>query len=470
MKNLINFEKKRININAMKKNNIGLSRRSFIKNTSAGITGVIVAPTILSSCAKGANDRILVASIGVGSMGATVLKSWLMPVQSAYQAATCDPFLNRREESARYVNQSYKDQGIAAPECKAYLDFEEILERNDIDAVNIVTPDHWHVPAAIKAARAGKHIMLAKPLGLCYRNFKTLEKEVNAHDVRFHYGTQQRAMLHMQEAVEMVREGQIGEIERVEAWALGKNPVESPVCIEAPVPADFDYDKWTGPAPLNPYCTDRVTNNSSWFQWDYSIGFLAGWGAHPLDIMIWALKEKMDGPYSCEGTGKFWEPGGIYNNIYSWDVNYEYGNGIKLHFMSTDVVDNKNIWHYRKYRDHNTTTFFGSKGWISVGRASAESNIPAIQKKFDKYPRNPRGEINDSGNKIGQMFIDVVQGKIKETCPLDEAIISDCISHMGNMAIRCGHKITWNPVTGEAAGENQPSKWFTREMRKPYAV
>jgi predicted dehydrogenase len=277
-------------------------------------------------------------------------------------------------------------------------------------------------------------------------------------------------MEHMRIAVEMVRDGQIGEVERVEAWALGKNPVESPVCTEVPVPDNFNYDLWTGPARLNPYCPDRVTNNSSWFQWDYSIGFLAGWGAHPLDIMVWALKEKVDGIYSAEGTGTFWEPGGIYNNIYSWDVMYEYDSGIKLHFLSTDRVADKNVWNYRKLKDHNTTTFFGSKGWLSVGRNSAESNIPGVQKKFDAFPKNSEGAIVDSGNKIGQMFADVVQGKIKETCPLEHAIISDCISHMGNIAIRTGRKITWDPVKGEVIGDKEAFKWFVRDMREPYTI
>lgn len=240
-----------------------LSRRKFLRNTSIGTAGAIVAPTILSSCAKGANDRILIGNIGVGSMGNAVLKSWLMPVKSALNVATCDTFQDRREIAARYVNQTYKDQGVSAPECKSYLHFEEILERPDIDAVNIVTPDHWHLAAAIKSARAGKHIMLAKPLGLSYPNYKILERELKANNVRFHYGTQQRAMHHMNVAVEMVQEGKIGDVERVDVWALGKNPVESPICNEVSVPQGFDYDKWSGPAPLNPYCPERVTNNAT---------------------------------------------------------------------------------------------------------------------------------------------------------------------------------------------------------------
>ncbi|MDP2337391.1 MAG: Gfo/Idh/MocA family oxidoreductase [Bacteroidota bacterium] len=445
------------------------SRRQFLRNAAVIAGGTIVAPTILSRCAKGANDRVLLAHIGVGSMGQGALKSWFMPLETVYSVATCDTFLDRRIGAAQYVNRTYKEKNIKAPECLPYLDFDEILQRKDIDAVNITTPDHWHVLAAIKAARAGKHVMLAKPLGLSYPDFKILEKELKANDVRFHYGTQQRAMSHMKLVVSMIKEGKIGEVDRVEVWAPGKNDVPSPQCNEVPVPGDFDYDRWTGPARLNPYCPDRVTNNSSWFQNDYSIGFLAGWGAHPLDIMIWAMKDKMDGEYTCEGTGTFWEPGGIYNNIYSWDLNYEYKSGIKLHFMSDDVVKSKDIWNYRKVKDTNTTTFFGSKGWISVGRGSAESNIPEIQQKFDEFPRESKSVyIKGDGYKMGQLYIDVVKGTVKETNPLDEAILSDCVSHMGDIAIRTGRKITWNPTVGEVVGDPEANKIFSRESRKPY--
>jgi predicted dehydrogenase len=447
-----------------------LSRRRVLRNTSIGLGGVIIAPSIIPSCVKGANDKVLVAHIGVGSMGTGVLKYWMMPVDSALNVATCDPFLERRNSAAQLINKTYREKGISAPECLAYRNFKEVLDRKDIDAVCITTPDHWHLPLAIHAARAGKHIMLAKPLGLSYPNYKTLEMELKANQVKFHYGTQQRAQRHMKLAVEMVKEGKIGEVERIEAWAPGKNPVESPQCIEVPVPGNFDYDLWTGPAPLNPYCPDRVTNNSSWFQWDYSIGFLAGWGAHPLDIMIWAMKDKLSGEYTCEGTGTFWEPGGIYNNIYSWDLNYEYKTGVKLRFVSTDLVQAKNIWNYRRLKDDNTTTFFGTKGWLSVGRTSAESNIPEIQKQFEQFPMDKEGWIVYDGDRMGKLFIDVVQGAIKETCPIEDAILSDCVSHMGNIALRTGQKITWDPVKGEVVNNPEANKWFVRELREPYGV
>jgi predicted dehydrogenase len=442
--------------------NNNLSRRIFLKRTSIGAAGIIAVPTILSSCAKGANDRILVGHIGLGSRGQDELKSYYMHLETSFSAAACDTFRQRRDASAAFINNTYKEKGWKAPKCKSYLHLEEILERGDIDAVTIVTPDHWHVPAAIMAARAGKHIMLAKPLGLSYPNYKILEQEVKANDVRFHYATQQRSMEHMQVGIQMIKDGLIGEIERVHVWAPGYNPVESPGCTEVPVPEDFDFDKWTGPAPLNTYCPDRVTNNSSWFQYDYSIGFLGGWGAHPLDVMIWGLKDKLNGRYTCEGTGEFWKPGGMYNNIRAWDVKMEYDSGINVHFTDSDLAYNSNSLDYRNTKEGNGTTFFGTKGWISLSRGTVESDIPEIHQKLN--------ELSKSDKNFAGMFIDIIKGNMPETNPLEDAILSDCVSHMGDIAIRTGRKITWNPLSGEVENDMEANQLFIREMRSPYTV
>jgi predicted dehydrogenase len=454
----------------MNKNKKDLSRRNFLKNTTVSLSGTILLPTIISSCTKGVNDRILIGHIGLGSRGQSELKNYFVPLSSSYSVATCDTFGQRRRASADYITNTYKKNGVKAPGCKDYLDMEEILERDDIDAVHITTPDHWHLLAAIKAARAGKHMMIAKPLGLSYPNYKILEKELKANNVKFHYGTQQRTMRHMQLGIDMIKDGLIGDIEKIEVWAPGYNPVESPVCNEVPVPDGFDYQRWTGPAPLNPYCPERVTNNASWFQWDYSIGFLAGWGAHPLDVMIWALKDKLSGKYTCEGTGKFWEPPGIYNNIRAWDVNCEYDSGIKLHFVDRDLAVESGIINYRRIKEGNGTTFYGTKGWISLSRSSAQSDIPAIDAKLNDFPKNENGGIKSEGNTMGQYFVDVATGKIPETCPLDEAILSDCVSHMSNIAIRTGRKITWDPAKGEVVDDPEANKWFIRNMREPFTV
>ncbi|MCP4977268.1 MAG: Gfo/Idh/MocA family oxidoreductase [Maribacter sp.] len=454
----------------MKKSSTKLKRRDFIRKTSIGLGGMALAPSLLSSYTKtAANDQIMIGSIGLGQRGTTELKNYLLPLEGSRITAVCDVHKYRRDESVNTVTGYYSENKIKAPKCKAYLDYEEILARNDIDAVHITTPDHWHVLMAINAARAGKHIMLAKPLGLSYPHYMILKEELKKNNVRFHYATQQRTMEHLKLGISMVREGKIGEIERVDVWAPGKNDVESPLCIDAPVPEGFDFDRWTGPAALNSYCPDRVTNNSSWFQYDYSIGFLAGWGAHPLDVLVWGVPDKISGTYTAEGKGLFWPKGGIYDNIFSWDVRYSYESGMKVHFMSRDKAGNGMLNH-RTVKDGNGTTFYGTKGWISLSRKSAESNIPELNRKLNDFPRNDNGGMKSDPHTMGKVFLDVIHGRYKETCPLDDAIISDTISHMGDIAIRANHPITWDPVKGEVVDNPSANALYVREMRPPYTI
>jgi len=438
-----------------------ISRRKFTELGIKGMSGALAIPFILPNNRwKGANDRLNIGHIGVGDRGGWELKNYFLPLEGSCSVAISDVHQDRRESWTRQVNQFYREKNWKGPECQSYLNFEEILQRTDVDAVHITTPDHWHVPVAIRAARAGKHIMLAKPLGLSYPNYRMLKKEVADHDVRFHYATQQRTYEHMQAGVDMIREGKIGEIQKVSVWCPGKNPVNSPECRVVPVPDDFDFDRWTGPAPLNTYCPDRVTNNSSWFQYDYSIGFLGGWGAHPLDVLVWALKDRVGGKYNCEGTGKFWSEGGIYDNIYSWDVRYQYKNGLEVHFVSLDVAGE--VLSHRDEKESNGTTFYGTKGWISLSRNSVQSDIPEIHQRLNNLSRE--------NNSMAQVFLDIVHGKQQEICPLDEAIISDTISHMGDIAIRTKTQVTWNPRKGKVTNNREGNRLYVRNMRDPYGV
>ena len=192
-------------------------------------------------------------------------------------------------------------------------------------------------------------------------------------------------------------------------------------------------------------------------------------GSHPLDILIWILKEKVNGPYSCEGRGQFWPAGGLYDNIFSWDVTCNYHNGFEVHFVSSDVASSGMLNH-RIMKESNGTTFYGTKGWISLSRSSAQSDIPAINQQLNNFPKNEIGHIKSENNTMGRRFISVIQEKEPELCPLDEAVISDTISHMGDIAIRTGRKVTWNPKSGEVVGDLEANKLYHREMRAPFTT
>ncbi len=443
----------------MKKKQI--NRRRFLKNAAGAAVGAIVLPAILPSCSRGANDRIHVAHIGVGARGTSTTKGYFLNIPDSRSVATCDAFIDRRESLASHISSFYREKYQEDIACTPYANFEEILDRPDIDAVHISTGDYWHLPIAIKAARAGKHIYLEKPLGLSLDNMLELEKTMNEKGLVFHYGTQQRSLEHIRKGAQMVRDGEIGDLEKIDIWAPGGNgEPKGSVASEEP-PAGLDYDRWLGPAPVKPYCEARVANTGIWFIYDYAIGFIAGWGAHPLDVAVFGAKEKMLGnaTYSCAGT--FFPEEMLFDTLQFWDMNIDYQNGLKIHFVSTNYAGEM----MKKLSDGNGTTFYGSKGWISLGRGAAASNIPELHEELNQ-------EVHGENNLHGLNFIQAIKGEIEPLAPLDDAILSDSISHMGNILVRSGKdQLTWDPVKREII--NQPGlvqAHFHRNLREPYSV
>ena len=124
---------------------------------------------------------------------------------------------------------------------------------------------------------------------------------------------------------------------------------------------------------------------------------------------------------------------------------------------------------HRSFKDSNGTTFYGSKGWLSLSRNSGQSDIPELHKKLNDFPKDNNGRILSEENTMGQMFLDVIHGNIPETCPLEDAIISDTLSHMGDIAIRSSREVSWDPALGEVSGDKEANQLYIRKMREPYA-
>ncbi|MCX6926668.1 MAG: Gfo/Idh/MocA family oxidoreductase, partial [Verrucomicrobia bacterium] len=279
------------------------SRRSFLK-TAGALGSALVIPTIIPATVLGQaapSKRVALGHIGVGGQGGGLLSGFLGVPQSQ-SVAVCDPFKERRDAAARTVEQRYaaeRTQGTYQG-CKTYNDFRELIARKDIDAVVVATPDHWHVPIAIAAVRAGKDVYVEKPLGISMEHDKMMRQAVHQHGAIFQYGTQQRSFdQHCGFAAELVRNGYIGEIKAVNV--IAPNGETGGKAEPQPVPEGLDYDLWLGPAPVKPYTHDRVIGTGRWHIYDYAIGFIAGWGAHPLDIAHWGYPHI---PVSYEGTGR----------------------------------------------------------------------------------------------------------------------------------------------------------------------
>ena len=222
-----------------------------------------------------------------------------------------DAYKDRREAYARLIKG------------KAYADFRELLARNDIDAVVIATPDHWHVPIAIAAARAKKDAYVEKPLGREHRAGPRLPQGVRRErpHLPVRHAAAEPGALPLRLRAGPQRADRQGPHDR------GRSPptaarADRPQVV--PVPPNLDYDMWCGPAPVRPYTADRCHPPGTYWIYDYSIGYLGGWGAHPLDIMVWGSDADLAGPMTVEGTGEI-PAKGLYDTVYNWDMKIQIG-------------------------------------------------------------------------------------------------------------------------------------------------
>lgn len=440
---------------------VKLSRRNFLK----GLSAAVIAPTVIPSSVLGKNapsNRVNVALIGTGGRGNDLLREFTK-VDDAQIIAVCDCFKDRRERTRKALNDLYQGQVVTA-----YADFLEVLELKDVDAVVVATPDHWHVPVAIAAARAGKDMYVEKPLGVSLKWAQILRKTARRHKTVFQYGTQQRSNEKFRRACELVRNGYIGEVQRIDAWCSDISSQFPNFHVPqygstepAPVPEGFDYDRWLGPAPEKPYTVDRCTNYGAYHTYDYALGFIAGWGAHPLDIAQWGLDADHTSPVRYEGTGSV-PTKGLYDTVDSWDMNCTYASGVKMRFMGHRVAEPV-VSAYRPWKDHGTT-FFGSEGWVSVDRSelhASNPNLLAIElKPGDQRLRAPESHATD--------FITCVKSGETPISSLEAAIRSDTISHMCDISIRLGRPIEWNPEKERIENDEEAAKYLDRPLRKPW--
>jgi len=427
-----------------------LSRRAFLK-TAGALGSALVIPTIVPATVLGQtapSKRVALGHIGVGGQGGGLLSGFLGVPQSQ-SVAVCDPIKERRERAAQSVDQRYaaeRNQGTYQG-CRAYNDFRELIAREDIDAVVVATPDHWHVPIAIAAVRAGKDVYVEKPLGISMEHDKMMRQAVHQHGAVFQYGTQQRSFdQHCGFAAELVRNGYIGEVKAVHV--IAPNGETGGRAEPQPVPDGLDYDLWLGPAPVTPYTNDRVFGTGRWHVYDYAIGFIAGWGAHPLDIAHWGYPHI---PVTYEGTGRI-PTQGLFDTVVDWNVRGRYASGAE----------------YTLITGGDLTTFVGTEGWVASGRgrqslAAQPASLLSVKIKPEQI--HLLRENNHYAN-----FINCVLTRRTPASNIDSAVQSDFMSHLGDIAIRTGRKITWDPRTETILGNDSATRMMKRALRAPWSL
>ncbi|MCX7825334.1 MAG: Gfo/Idh/MocA family oxidoreductase, partial [Verrucomicrobiae bacterium] len=419
------------------------TRRDFLKR-AAGAGATLAFPNLVPSSVLGASapsNQTTVGCIGVGGRGTGLLND------AANQAnvkivAVCDVFQDRRERRAAELDKRYNGKV-----CTPYRDLRELLARDDIDAVTIGTPDHWHVPAALMAVRSGKDVYVEKPLGLSMEEDIAIRREVQRYGRIFQYGTQQRSIAHVRFGCELVRNGRLGKIQSVEVTAPSYG-YEGGSLEPIPVPEGFDYDLWLGPAQWRPYTKDRCTSWGAYWVLDNAHGFIGGWGAHPLTDMVWALGDDpmSSVPVEFEGTGKFGT--GLFDAPYDWDIRGKFAGGASFHFTPGG----------------DCAIITGEKGEVRISRGRLITQPESLkQERFG--PGETR--LYESRQHMAN-FIECVRTRRQTVAPVEVAVMSDTITQLSMIAIYTGRKIKWDPVREVILDDPGASQLLTRALRSPW--
>ena len=454
------------------------SRRQFLGRAAGLAAGALGWAQFVPARALGRgttppSERIGVALIGCGGRGIGEAQSSLAQSDKCQILAVCDPWDSKtaraRETFQRLAAERLGKQNVKG--CDCYRDFRDVLARPDIDAVYIATSDHWHVPITIAAARAGKDMHTEKPLGISIEHDLAARQAVRRYDRVFQYGTERRSTPTARHAIELVLNGRIGKVQALYVNSPGSIQGGSPTPV-LPVPQEFDYDLWLGPAPEAPYCRDRcLTPDGIYHLYDYAIGFIAGWAAHPLDMLQWWADQLGLGiPVTYEGRGRLPESG-LYDTVLEWDMLCRYENGLTLRFMDNQTSGRSDI---PGMRGPNAATFVGTEGWISVSYDQIQASQPSLLRSVvsPNEIRLPRS--SEAGTPYVEAhhlsWLDCVRTRQDPVSNIDSAVRSDLISHLCDIAVRRGRPIRWDQVRETIVDDEMARRMMSRPMRGPWQL
>lgn len=361
--------------------------------------------------------------------------------------AVCDVSRPARESARERVEKAYADKTAsgAYKGCAAYNEYERIVERDDIDAVFICTPDHWHAMMSIAAMKQGKDVYVQKPMTLTVREGRLMSDISRQYGRILQVGSQQRSEGAFRKACEIVRNGWIGRVHTIYTH-FGEFPLP-PLLEEEPVPEGFDYDRWLGPTPWYPYNQRRVAGDfgGGWrCFWDYGQRKNGDWGAHHFDIIQWALGMDASGPveFIPQGWG-----GAEYQS-------YVYANGTR-------------VWKNHPVKNGQMIQFIGERGEVLVSRQNRLETTPAELKTRPLAPGETR--LYESDNHEGN-WIECMKTRQTPICPAEIGHRSATICHLCGIAERLNRRLVWDPVNEQIVGDELASRWLDRPRRAPYIL
>ncbi len=432
-----------------------LNRRRFVQSSVAAGG---IAPLFLQRAwgSPSANDTLNVASIGTSIYADRYTGKGDHPGRGAEVGHQAGQFGNMvavadvNLRSARFFAERYKGK------CKVYQDYRKVLERKDVDVVTIGTPDHWHAKITIDAMRAGKDVYCEKPMTLTIKEGQQIIKVMEQTKRIVQIGTQQRTEFNQAflKAIAIARSGRLGD--KVDALvSVGTGERGGPFKNTA-VPAELDWNMWLGQAPAVPYCKMRHDFDFRWWL-EYAGGQLTDWGIHHMDIAVWALGAENTGPSELEGAGNFGETPNGFNVAHRFHVSYRYANGQSI----------------RLFSGGNEIILSGSEDRIRVNRGGITGRI------IEQMTRTEREELEQQvyqlyGNKRPTThmanFFNCVKDRTQPISDVYSHHRAASNSHMGNIAMKLGRRLQWDPKKEEFIRDDEANAMRTRVQRPEFAI
>lgn len=430
-----------------------ISRRVFLKKATRVATGVVTFPYLIPSSALGKSgsiapsNRITVGCIGVGGMGTSNLNGFLQK-ESVQVVAVCDVDTEHRDRARDLVNETYGNS-----DCAVYRDFRDLINRNDIDAVSIAVPDHWHGIISVRAAKAGKDIYGEKPLAYSIAEGRAICDAVKQYGRVWQTGSWQRSVRNFRHACEQVRNGRIGKVHTVRIGLPYGNSIDQRGTEPAPVPEGFDYHMWLGPAPWAPYSPGRCHWNFRWIS-DYSGGQLTDWAGHHCDIAQWGMGTELSAPVEIQGSAHFPKArDGLYDTAENYRFECQYKEGFRM------IVADR-----RQQPKGMGAHFTGTDGWVHVNRGGIYAEPESL---LDSVIQPNEIHLYRSDDHI-QNFLDCIKTRSETIAPAEVAHHSIMIGHLGLIAMKLGRKVQWNPEEEAFVNDPEANRMLSRPMRSPW--
>jgi len=432
----------------------GVSRRRFLATAGAAI----IIPAFVPSSALGfgrksaPSKRINVGVVGCGTQGNGNTQGFLHN-EDCQVVAACDVDKNRLAEMIKKINGHYNNQ-----DCKGYTDYRELMKRRDIDAVMLAVPDHWHALVAVEAATRRKDIYGEKPLARTIAEQQAIVKAVKKYGRIWQTGSWQRSGTSFHKAAEIVRNGYIGKITRVEVGLPSGpiNPQNQRKVLGATPPDELDYNRWIGPSMMMPYVSDRVHHN---WRWNYNTGGgqLLDWIGHHCDIAHWGMDCDNSGPLEVEAEGDFPPADYCWNVCTKFRIEAKYPNDISM----TIAGGHEDIKHGTKW--------IGTEGWVWVDRGGFEASNPDWRAYKDLPEEMRKVKLYKSRNHIGN-FVDCIKSRQPTITPVETAHHSTIPGHLGLISMLTGRSLKWDSQKEVIVDDAAASLMLGRPYRDPWML